>query len=408
MAVFEYKALNSQGRQVKGIIDSDSVRAARAKLNKQGIFPTSIVESLEKAKSGGWNKQISFKSQRVGPNQLSIATRQLATLLTAGMPLVDALKALGDQIEHPAFRTIFAEVTDNVNEGSSFAGSLKAYPKVFPRLYTNMVASGEASGSLDMVLERLADLLESQAALRRKVISALTYPTLMIVLCVGVIMLLLAFVVPQITEMFKDHNAALPLPTEIVIWLSDFVQSYWWLILGIIVGAVIGLKRYYSTTKGRLKIDSIKLRLPLVGAMTLKIATSRFSRNLSSMLSSGIDVLGALEIAKNIVGNTVIENAIESAREGVKEGQSLAKELSKTNLFPRLLIHMIAIGEKTGQLDSMLKRAADAYESEVDAFIGGLTSILEPLLIVFLAVVVGGILAAVMLPMLEMTSLAGA
>ncbi len=408
MAVYEYKALNKSGKQIKGTIDADNARAARTKLKSQGIFPTDVIESADQSAKQGWNVSIDFSSNKVGAAQLGIATRQLATLISAGMPLVEALKALSEQIDHGGFRRIISEITDQVNEGSTLADALKNYTKVFPKLYINMIASAEASGSLDFVLERLADLLEAQAALKRKVMSALTYPVLMLVLCIGVVILLLAFVVPQITSIFKEQGTALPLPTQIIITLSDFTQSYWWLIIIFLIACVYGVKKYYQTPKGKKRIDRLKLNLPLVGPISIKVGSARLARNLGSMLSSGIEILTALGIVRNILGNVILEEAVESAIEGVREGKGLASELDKAKIFPRLLIHMIAIGEKTGQLDQMLNRAAKSYESEVDAVISGLTSILEPILIVFLAAIVGGILASIMLPMLEMTAFSGA
>ncbi len=405
MAVFSYKAIDQKGKNVKGVIDAESIRDARSKLKSKKIFATELCEASHSS------NKLSFsfgqkKATKIGTSQLSIITRQFATLVAAGMPLVESLKALSEQIENPAIKKIIVEIRDNVNEGATLADSLKKYPAAFPKLYVNMVSSGEASGSLDLVLERLADLLESQAELQKKVISALTYPMLMLLLCFGVIILLLGYVVPQITKIFEDQGAVLPLPTRIVITLSNLVQSYWYLIIILIIAAVYFYKSYSSTEKGREKLDQLIFKIPIIGNLRLKIACSRFAKNLGTMLFSGIRLLGGLEIVKNILGNVVLENAVEDAIVGVREGGSLAKEMSKSGHFPKLLIHMIAIGEKTGQLEQMLNRAAKSYETEVDSAISSFTSILEPLLIIFLAFIVGAILAAVMLPMLEMTSLA--
>lgn len=406
MAVYVYKALNEKGRQIKGVIDAESVRSARRQLKAKGIYPTSLEEGrAKKTKSFSFNDITANRGTKVSVSQLAIITRQFSTLVAAGMPLVDSLKALSDQIEQTAIRTVLADVTARVNEGSTLALALREHPGMFPRLYVNMVSSGESSGSLDMVLLRLADLLEAQAGLRRKIVSALTYPVLMVVLCCSVIMLLLGYVVPQITSIFEDQGATLPLPTRIIIAMSDFVQSYWWLVIGLIVAGVFGFGSYVKTERGRRKVDRLLLRVPIIGTLKLKIATSRLARNLGMMLESGIELLTAMNIAKNIIGSITLEEAVEQAREGVREGKNLSLELKKTGYFPKLLIHMVAIGEKTGQLENMLQRAADAYESEVDSVISGFTSILEPVLIIFLAGVVGAILAAVMLPMMEMTSL---
>jgi general secretion pathway protein F len=406
MAVFVYKALNERGKNVKGVIDAESMKSARQKLKVQGIFPTEISErSATPESSFRLGSKSVRRTAKLNGAQLSVLTRQFSTLVGAGLPLVEALKALGEQVDQTSIRAVLADVTDTVNQGSTLAAALKQHPGVFPKLYTNMVASGESSGSLEHVLSRLADLLEAQAALRRKVVSAMTYPILMLVLCFGVILLLLGYVVPQITSIFEGQGAVLPLPTRIVIGLSDFVKGFWWLLLVAIIGGISSFKVYAKTERGRKRIDRALLRLPLFGVLRLKIASSRLARNLSLMLASGIELLTALTITKNILGNTVLETVVEDAREGVREGKSLASELGSAGIFPRLLIHMVAIGERTGELEQMLQRAADSFDAEVEATLSGLTAILEPLLIIFLAGIVGAILAAVMLPMLEMTSL---
>ena len=405
MAVFEYTALDSKGKKKKGVIDAESAKGARQKLKTLGLFVTTLAETESQTPSGSSKKITLSLGMRVKSGDLAIATRQLSTLVGASIPLVDSLRALSEQLDSQKLKRVFSEISDLVNEGSTFADALRKFPKVFPNLYINMVASGEASGSLDLVLERLSELLESQADLRRKVIAASAYPALMLVLCFLVILLLLSFVVPQITEIFKEKKQVLPLPTQIVIGMSNFTKAYWWAIIGCAVLALFGWKKWGDTEGGRRHIDSWKLHFPLFGQMNLKIATSRMARTLGTMLSSGVELLTALGIVKNIVGNVLLEEALENSIVGVREGRSLGAELRKSERFPKLLVHLISVGEKTGQLESMLLRAAKSYESEVDAVVSGLTKILEPILILFLAVIVGCILAAVMLPMLEMSSL---
>jgi len=404
VAIYAYKGLDKAGKNRKGIVDADSERAARQKLRSDGIFPSSIQET---SSSGPTNKTGigAGRQKRVGTGQLAIATRQLATLVNAGMPLVEALRALSDQVDNTRFRAVIAEIADRVNEGITLADAMRDYPKVFPKIYTNMVASGEASGGLDVVLERLADLLEAQTMLQRKILSALAYPILMLFLCVGVIIILLAFVVPEITKVFESQKAVLPMPTQIVIGVSKFLAVYWWVALVGIFLMVIGFQRYGRTVNGRRHIDSLKLKLPLIGSLNLKICSSRFARNLGTLLSSGVELLTALGIVKNIIGNVVLEKIVENAAEGVREGRGLSVELKKGGRFPKLLVHMCAVGEQSGQLDTMMLRSATAFESEVNAVISSLTSILEPVLIVVLAGFVGCILASVMLPMLEMSQL---
>lgn len=403
-ALYTYQGIAQSGKETKGTIDADSLRSAREKLKAQGVFPTKLSETKEKSK--GASIQIEFKSKKVTTMQLALATRQLATLINSGMPLVDSLKALSEQVESSTLQEAITNIRDKVNEGSNFNQSLEDYPHIFPKLYVRMVKSGETSGTLDTVLGRLADILESQAILKRKIVSALTYPVLMLFLCLGVVLILLGFVVPQISQIFKDQKKALPLPTQVIVSASGIVQNYWWLIIICIVAAMFGIKKYIQSPKGRAKYDKFLVTNILFGGLSLKLATSRFATNLGTMLKSGVELLTALTILKkDILGNVYLEEIIENALEGVEHGKSLSLMLSQNERFPKMLVHMTAIGEQTGELDNMLLRVGKNFESEVDASIAGLTSLLEPILIVFLAVVVGGILLAVMLPMLEITSI---
>ena len=410
MAIFTYQVLDHKGAKRRGTIEADSVRSAKAKLKSQNLFPIEVKEevlsSVPTKSSAPVELGRKFKA-RVSSTQLAVATRQLATLINAGMPVVESLRALGEQTDSENLRKIIADIADSVNEGSSLANALRKHSSVFPKLYTNMVASGEASGTIDAVLNRLADLLENQNTLRRKITSALTYPALMLCLCFLVIVFLLTYVVPQITQIFSRQGTVLPAPTRFVIGLSDFLRDYYLLLIPLLIISVLGFLKYKNSERGRYKIDTLKLKLPAIGPILLKVASARFAGSLGAMLTSGIDLIAALLIAKNVVGNTVLEEAVDKAAQGVREGSSLSAELNKSQLFPRLLTRMIAIGEKTGTLDQLCLRAAAGYEGEVNAVIAGLTALLEPLLIIFLAAVVGGILAAVMLPMLEMSSLAG-
>ncbi|MCC6952662.1 MAG: type II secretion system F family protein, partial [Deltaproteobacteria bacterium] len=304
MAVFEYTALNSSGRKTKGVIDADSQRAARNKLKQQGIFPTSLEETRQKvaATTAAGSMLEQLRTRRVSGVQVAMATRQLATLVGSGMPLVDALRALSDLVDHAGFKRVIAEVSDRVNEGSELSTAMRHYPRIFSRLYVNMIHSGQANGRLDLVLERLADLLESQAGLRRKIVSAITYPMLMLVICVLVIIVLLTYVVPEITLIFRERGALLPLPTRIVITLSDFLRDYILLILAAGVAGSLALARYTKTEKGRAWLDRLRLRIPIFGPLSLKVSTSRFARNLGTLLASDVPLLEALRIVKNILG----------------------------------------------------------------------------------------------------------
>jgi general secretion pathway protein F len=402
MPVFQYTAINPTGKAIKGTVDADSIRAARQKLRTQNIFPTQIVEAREASKAKSKDVKNIFSLDRVSTKKLAVATRLLATLSGAGLPLVAALQALSEQVDSPELRRIVLDIRERVEQGSSMAKALAAYPKVFPRLYTNMVASGEASGTLDGVLFNLAEYYEAQIELKRKVTSALFYPVLMLGFCVLVVIGLVTFVVPSIVEIFIKQKITLPLPTQIVIAFSNFLIGYWWLLIAIGTGAVVGSIRYYKTPKGRLKFDEWLLRLPLVGNIYKKVTTARVAITLGTLLGNGVELLSAIDIVKNIVGNVHMAKALEEARDGVREGRSLAKELSRSGYFPNLLCQMIAIGERSGKLEEMLQKAGDAFSKEADATITGLTTLIEPLMIMMLGVIVFAIVISVLLPMTEL------
>lgn len=404
MPAFEYTALDSRGRSVKGTIDSDSIRSARQRLRSQGIFPTALREGKEIQAERSRDVKRYFESNRVSLKDLAVATRQLGTLVGAGLPLVGALAALSEQVENLALKRIVVEVREDVEQGSSFATSLGKFPKAFPRLYVNMVASGEASGMLDSVLNNLADYLESQLELRRKVNSALMYPILMLFICAAVIIGMFVFVIPRIVEIFEKQGAVLPLPTQIMIAISDFLVGWWWLVGVAFVLAIAGTRAYYRSPKGRAVIDRLLLRLPIFGSIYVKIATARVARTLSTLLSSGVNLLAGLDITRNIVSNVHIVKALEDARDGVREGRSLAKELAKGAIFPTMLGQMIAVGEQSGELEGMLGKASKAYENEVNATLSGLTSLLEPLMMIVVGGIVLMIVISVLLPMVDLIS----
>lgn len=402
MPVYEYIALDNRGKQAKGTIDADSIRTARQKLRAQNIFPTEIKEGHEVTKAQSRDVMRFFVSDRVSGKDLSVATRQLATLVGAGLPLVSALNALSDQTESASLKRMLVSVREEVEEGISLAKSLSRYPKVFPRLYINLVASGEASGNLDTVLLNLSEYLEAQLELRRKVVSALVYPALMLVICSLVVFGLITVVVPKIVDIFRKQGAALPLPTKIMIGISDICVNYWWLMIAVVVTAVWGFRRYSNSSEGKSRIDAAMLKMPLYGRIYTKIATARVAKTLGTLLGSGVDLLVGLDITKNILSNVHLEQALENAKDGVREGRSLAMEFSKSGLFPPMLSHMVAVGEKSGQLEHMLSKAGEAYESEVDATLASLTSLLEPLLMIVVGSLVLAIIISVLLPMADL------
>ncbi|MCB0310195.1 MAG: type II secretion system inner membrane protein GspF [Bdellovibrionales bacterium] len=403
MPVYEYTALSDRGKSLKGSIDADNVRAARQKLRAKGVFPTDIREGGN-LQSGGKSRDLRryLQSNSVSTSELAIATRQLSTLVGAGLPLVSALQALSEQTESRALQRIIVNVREKVQEGSALAKAISSYPRAFPRLYVNLVASGEASGTLDSVLENLAEHLESQMALRRKVTSAMFYPILMLCVCVAVIVALLILVVPRIVSIFERQNLTLPWPTRLVLGVSNFFTAYWPFVVVLLVASLVSLRWYYRQETGKNRIDNFLLQLPIFGKLYIKVATARISRTLSTLLSSGVQLLTALDIARNIVSNVHVAAAMENAREGVREGRSLAKEISKSGIFPQMVCHMIAVGEQSGELESMLGRVAKAYENEVDAALSGITSLLEPLMMIFVGGIVLLIVISVLLPMADM------
>jgi len=407
MSVFAWQGIDARGKPAKGIRDAESARALRGALRKEGIMATSIEEEAAARKRVAREIDLSRYLQRVSTLDVALVTRQLATLLRAGVPLVEALSAIIDQLEKPALKTAFTQTRDKVNEGSSLADALKAHTKVFPSVYVNMVAAGEASGMLDGVLERLADFLDSQADLRSKVTGALIYPMVLAVFAVVVVTIIMVFVVPKVTAIFADFERALPWYTQLLITVSDFITAFWWLLVGLMAGAGYGLKRFRSTPAGREKWDRMVLRLPQVGKLVVMVAVARFSRTLATLLASGVPVLSALDITRNVLGNTMLMKAVEEARDSIREGESIATPLKRSGQFPPIVTHMIAVGERSGELERMLEHVAVAYDGQVNVRIGAMTRILEPTMIIIMAAVVGSIAFSMMMPLLKINEFIG-
>ena len=407
MPVYEYSALNAEGRKRKGIVDAGSIAAARQKLREMAVFPVEIAETADRkreetAARGG----AIHLFRKVGLQELAVMTRQLATLLGAGLPLVPSLAALVAQIRHPALKTTLARIKDEVNEGNSLTQSMSLFPEIFPPFYINMVRAGEASGTMNLVLDRLADFNESQQALRTKIRSALAYPILMFFIGSGVLFFLVAFVVPNITDIFREMHQALPGITVFLIVVSGFLKAFWWIVASILLAAFVGLRHAIRKTKqGRRQWDRFLLRAPLFGGLNRKIAVARFSRTLGTLLQSGVPLLSALDIAKNVVNNTVLAEQIGMAAKDVEEGQSLSSPLSKNGFFPSIAVEMISAGEASGNMEAMLFRIADAYEREVEANVLLVTSLLEPAMILVMGAVVGFIVVSILLPIFEMNQL---
>jgi general secretion pathway protein F len=406
MPVYEYTALNDKGKKLKGIIDAQSTVAARQKLRESNIYLTDLQESSGAKKDSPLKQPLGGLFRKVGSREVTVMTRQLATLLGAGLPLVQSLATLIAQTSHPQLKTILSQIKEEVNEGSSFSQTMTHYPQVFPAFYLNMVRAGEASGTLHLVLERLADFSEKQQALKGRVRAALAYPLFMFLIGSVVLFFLVAFVVPNVTRIFDEMHQTLPLITILLIGVSRFLETFWWLIVAGLIGAFVALKYFLSKTqKGRTLLDRTLLALPVVGQMNRKIAVARFSRTLGTLLESGVPLLASLEIVRNIVGNSLISDAIQKAGNDVREGQSLSAPLARSGLFPAISVEMISVGEQSGNLEPMLYRIAEAYEKEVESSITMLTSLLEPIMILVMGLAVGFIVVSILLPIFEMNQL---
>ncbi len=406
MSVFEYVALDEKGHQRKGFIDAPGVAAARQKLREENVYPVEINQAenrKETALSGALKINI---WQRVPANDVSIFTRQLSTLLGAGMPLVPSLSILMKQANNPLLKKSLAQIREQVNEGKSLTESMSNFPQIFPPFYLNMVRAGEASGTINLVLARLADFSENQQTLMNKIRSALAYPLIMLFMGSAVIFLLMTFVVPKITGIFSDMHQTLPVITIIMITISNFLKSFWWLILILLAAAIAAFKYMTTGTEaGKRMWDNAKLKIPVWGQVNRKIAIARFSRTLATLLQSGVPLLAAMEIVRNVVNNILIGEAIRKAGKDVEEGKGLSGPLTQSGIFPPLVTEMIAVGEQSGSLENMLNRIATAYETEAQADIMVMTSLLEPAMIIVMALLVAFIVFSILLPIFEMNQL---
>jgi general secretion pathway protein F len=402
MPIFEYAGTDRTGSSVKSTVDAESIKSAKLKIKKSGVMLLSITEraagksavsKLFPSLSGGGS---------VSVRELAVMTRQFSSLIKANIPLVEALAALVDQTEGHKLRSTLSEVRQQVNEGISLREALAKHPKVFQPFFINMVESGEASGTLPLVLQRLSDFMESQVKLRQKISSAMTYPLLMAVIGGGLMLGIFTLVIPKIAVIFTNMNKKLPWYTDLIMKMSFFLTSYWWALL-IFLGAVIFFtKQYYSTPSGRIKKDRLMLNLPIFGDIVRAVAVTRFASTMATLLTGGVPLVTALGIVKSVVDNKVLEMAVEEAKENITEGQNISEPLKRSGEFPSLLIHMISIGERTGELPSMLEMVAENYKDQVNAKVERMTSLLEPLMIVFMGISVGVIVMAVFVPLLQL------
>jgi type IV pilus assembly protein PilC len=391
MPTFAYTARTLSGELKSATMDATSRDDVVAQLRRQKLIVVKVDEEQKKKRGG-----------RIKTKDIVIFTRQFSTMINSGLPLVQALDILGKQSENPALQQVTRQVVYDVESGHTVADALAKHPKAFNDLYVNMVAAGEAGGILDTILMRLATFMEKNDALVRKVKGAMIYPGVIMSVAFIAISVLLIFVIPVFEKMFQSVSMALPFPTRVVIMLSGFLIHQWYIVVGVVVASVYGLRRYYATPNGKLNIDRQLLRMPVLGDVLRKSAVSRFTRTLGTLISSGVSILDGLEITAKTAGNRVIQDAIMASRASIAGGDTISAPLQKSNVFPPMVISMIAVGEQTGGLDEMLAKIADFYDEEVDAAVSGLLSLLEPVMIVFLGVVVGGMVVAMYLPIFDM------
>jgi general secretion pathway protein F len=404
LPIYSWTGYTEKGKTERGMLDAASLREAKVKLKARDIFVSTISEEapVGTVQTGTANVRDIFG--KVKKEDVAIMTRQMSTLIGANVPLVEALSALYEQLENPTLKKTMAQVRDAVNEGASFADALSQHTKIFPDLYVNMVRSGEASGALDIVLARLADFLEGQRKLASKVSSAMIYPVLLMVVAISIVFFLLTTIVPKITSMFESMHRTLPLPTRILIATSKFLGHTWWLILILLAVGAYLFNKWRKTDTGAMKFDRFRMRMPLFGPIFLKVSVARFARTLGTLLTAGVPIIEAMKIVKTVVINKVIEFHLSEAATEIMEGSSLSAPLRRSGVFPSIVYHMVEVGERSGTLEDMLLKVADAYEDEIDTSVSGLTSVLEPAMIIFMAVVIGFIIVSILFPMLEMST----
>ncbi len=411
MPAYAYTGLTKAGKAVKGIENADNVAALKQNLKRIGIFLTAVTETAQQSTGAttGSGREIDLSAlfDRISQKTIARNTRLLATLLCAGVTLPESLQALTEQVESQRFKRILSDIANKVNEGSSLADALSRYPDLFLPLYLNMVRAGEASGSLETVLLRIADFMDQQEELKGKVTSAMIYPAIMTVLSGGIVIMLMVNVVPQITEMFDGMNAELPWNTKFLIWLSNLLAS-WWFLIAVGIGVLVWLfRRWRATEIGRATFDTVVLKLPIIGDMARKLSVARFARTLATMLASGVQLLQALDIVRSLLGNWVLEKVVATARDNIREGEGIAPALKRSGQFPALVTHMIAVGERSGQLEQMLTDVANAYDREVNIALTRMTAMLEPLMIVAMGGSVGFIVFSIMQPIMMLNQMAG-
>lgn len=404
MPIYVYKGIDSEGKKKRGVIEADNPRLAKEKLRVEGIFPLEIKTGERTSELFQKIKQVKFL-KRITGEDITLFTAQLSTLLNSGMPLYESLSAIVEQTDDLRFKSVVSKLKEAINEGKSLADAMEKCDGVFSPLYINMVRAGESSGSLDIVLMRLFDYMESQSVLRRKVLTAMIYPVIILLVMIIVIWVLMSFVIPRITRIFEDIGQALPLYTRILIGVSNFISKWWPLIL-LFTGIIFYLfRRFKNSPEGKKRIDLFKLRFPVFGRLYRMVIIARFSKTLGTLLQNGVPIVKALDIVKGIVNNYWIEEVIEKAKESVEEGAPLYLTLKKSEFFPPIVTHMIATGERSGELEKMLFSISKNFESQIDAATSALTSVIEPIMILLMAGVVFFLIISIVLPIFQLNQL---
>lgn len=397
--IYLWKGKNPKGKKIKGEMEAETQEQVRLSLERRKISVTSV-----KKKPRDLFENIAFLQPKVKESDVIIFSRQFSTMIDAGLPLLQCLEILQSQQENPTFKKQLKKIKEAVESGETFADALRRYPKVFNELFVNMIAAGEAGGILDVILQRLSAYMEKMSKLKKQVKGAMTYPAITVVVAVIVVTIILVFVIPVFEEMFAGMGASLPGPTLMVVALSNFVVTHFIYIFGGVFGALFLVQRFYRTKKGRVIMDDLFLRLPVVGILIRKVAVAKFTRTTATMISSGVSILEALDIVGKTAGNKIVEFAVQDVKVGIAEGRSMADPLLESGVFPSMVCSMIAVGESTGALDTMMEKIADFYDDEVDQSVKNLTDMIEPFMLVFLGVVVGGLVIAMYLPIFSMAS----
>lgn len=403
MSTFSYKARNSAGKVITGEKEAEQKKEIYKFLSNKDLYVIEVKEKSEK--SSFFSLQLTGKKRKVKAQELIVFTRQLSTMIHAGLPLLEGIKVMINQVENPGFKEVLTEVRDDISGGATFSNALSKHPKIFDEMYVNMVAAGEEAGVLDEILNRITKIKEKDQDTKNRIKSAFTYPVIIIIIAVTVVGFLTTFVFPKFIKLFIQNNVSLPLPTQILFSFSNFVRGYWYVLVAAGIIGVVALKKYRETSKGRYVTDKIILKIPMVGDLVKKVVLGRFARTLATLYSSGVKILEALEIVKKSVTNVVIVNWMSEVQKGVRKGKSLAEPMQKSGNFPPMLVQMVATGEETGSVSEMLKEIANAYDVEVDYTIKTVTDAIEPLLIVFMGIIVGFTALSLFLPMFDMMSL---